>query len=102
MRLIDADALLKTHCNECTLYPNDCLGDDCDSGAVIHIKEAPTIDAEPVIHGRWIKKRIMSIEWNCSEIYYTCSKCNRTIECDSPYCPYCGAKMDGAERREDD
>ena len=49
MRLIDADALLKTHCNECTLYPNDCLGDDCDNGAVIHIKESPTVDAVPVI-----------------------------------------------------
>lgn len=57
MRLIDADALLKTHCNECTLYPNDCLGDDCDNGAVIHIKEAPTVDAVPVIRCKDCKHR---------------------------------------------
>ena len=71
MRLIDADALLKTNCNECTLYPNDCLGDDCDNGAVIHIKEAPTIEAVPSYSGL---------------IGWVCPVCGRGL---SPYTAVC-------------
>ena len=87
MRLIDADALLKTHCNECTLYPNDCLGDGCDNGAAIHIKEAPTVDAVPVVRCKdckWWKAE----KEECYEWY------------DSPYAPangYCFR----AERKEE-
>ena len=46
-RLIDADALKLSHCKECALYPDKCMGDDCDWGAIIHINAMPTIDAEP-------------------------------------------------------
>lgn len=43
MRLIDADALLK----ELELYS--------EYAAINIVKEAPTIDAEPVRHGKWIE-----------------------------------------------
>lgn len=46
-RLIDADALKLSHCKECALYPDECMGKDCDWGAIIHINEMPTIDAVP-------------------------------------------------------
>ena len=49
-RLIDADALKLSHCKECALYPDKCMGKDCDLGAIIHINEMPTVDLEP----QWI------------------------------------------------
>ena len=54
--------------------------------------DAPTIEAEPVKHGKWIIK---------NNIYPVCSECGKLsdYECDgthkrSLYCPNCGAKMD--------
>lgn len=84
MRLIDADELLK----------------DKVSNAYIsrfEIENAPTIDAEPVVHGHWINghdtEHLMS---TCK-----CSTCGRGIVQDflgrwkyTRYCPNCGAKMD--------
>lgn len=50
----------------------------------------PTIDAVPVVHGRWI---------DLGRNYYTvvsqCSECCAKYDFRSPYCPNCGAKMDG-------
>lgn len=61
-------------------------------------------DVAPVIHGRWLDIK----RYNDSErVIATCSRCKergelRTVrtefgvwEIDSPYCPNCGAKMDG-------
>ena len=89
MRLIDADALLKTHCNECTLYPNDCLGDDCDNGAVIHIKESPTVDAVPVIRCKDCKHHK---GYNCDRLY---GMQDAFTVMDDDYCSH-------PERRDDD
>lgn len=47
-RLIDANALKLSHCKECTMYPDKCMGKDCDWHAIIHINEMPTIDAIPI------------------------------------------------------
>lgn len=56
------------------------------------ISEAPIEDVAPIVHGEWIHK---NGEMHCSvcgsealmdEIYYK-----------SPYCPDCGAKMDGGK-----
>lgn len=52
MRLIDADALMHSHCVECTLYQKTCDGehrDKCDWDCILHIEEAPTVDAVTVI-----------------------------------------------------
>lgn len=58
------------------------------------LTEIPTIDAVPVVHGRWIET---------SEGTF-CSECNKNpipVEhynvCNftGAYCPNCGAKMDG-------
>ena len=65
------------------------------------IKEVPTADVVEVRHGEWKLNPFFK------SIYY-CSECGRHIEDGSdnnnpskhfPYCPHCGAKMDG-ERNE--
>ena len=42
-RLIDADKLRHSHCAECTLYPDNCLGEECDWDSIFHIDHAKTV-----------------------------------------------------------
>ena len=64
----------------------------------IDIRPAPTIEAEPVRHGRW--ETIEDYDGDC---IYRCSVCGEewTLIAGTPkdnnmnYCPRCGAKMDG-------
>ena len=92
MRPIDADAMredwLENGENE-YVY---------DTNAVLEsIDVQPTIEAAPVVHGRWI-------EYHNEENgtwHYDCSVCDdgyaMTVKDYRPhnYCPNCGAKMDG-------
>lgn len=50
-----------------------------------------TSDGAPVVHGLWVcVNKIDPISG------YRCSKCRRIVGFDlTPYCPGCGAKMDG-------
>lgn len=41
--LIDRDKLKHGFCVECTLYPDNCLGENCDWGSIYHIEHAPTV-----------------------------------------------------------
>ena len=61
--------------------------------AIADLADAPTVDAVPVRHGRWIDAREYCGDYMCSncEALYGTNKFN--------YCPNCGAKMDG-ERKE--
>ena len=84
MRLIDADVMrnewLENGENEYVYDTNSVLES---------IDQQPTIEAEPVRHGRWIKN-----EWILNRV--TCSECKcyfDSLESDL-YCPNCGAKMD--------
>ena len=60
------------------------------------IADAPTVDAVPVVHGRWIDEgqygdNFPHHAWRCSE----CGE--HVIEIDTSwykYCPNCGARMD--------
>ena len=55
------------------------------------VKLAPTADVAPVIHGEWIEYIVgLSEELECS----VCKK-NNLFGVKTPYCPNCGAKMDG-------
>ena len=64
-----------------------------------------TVDAVPVKHGRWIKKRYWSEGVGMGErygYYYSCSKCGNLVcggydECGKKYCDECGARMDGKD-----
>lgn len=93
MRLIDADELKKNFqdelckgiaCDECSMQ----AGGFCRVERWINI--APTVDAEPIKHGRWIK-------WEGDVL--TCSNCKHYWiqsgdQYDYRYCPYCEARMD--------
>ena len=52
------------------------------------IADAPTVDAVPVVHGRWLA---VHDGWGC------CSNCSRMDEVHekATHCRFCGAKMDG-------
>ena len=62
------------------------------------IGDAPTVDAEPVRHGRWLP-----IGPEDDDVYFICSECRTEISTRWDYdadagwnfCPCCGAKMDG-------
>ena len=100
MRLIDADELRHSHCVECTLYPDKCLGKDCDWGSIYHIDHAPTVDAEPVRHGKWWRYPLEQFGFP-GHVYMMrqCSECKKVFDQKWNYCPNCGAKMD--ERKEE-
>lgn len=59
MRLIDADKLKLGLCRECSLYPKDCLKEECDWNSIAHINMEPTVEAIPV----WfVEKKIKELE----------------------------------------
>lgn len=90
MRLIDADPL--------EYQAKECVENEWDQKAapiswahaeesfLRRIEDAPTVDAVPVVHGRWIYH---------DDGVITCSECENAESSDSYYCRYCGAKMDG-------
>lgn len=105
MRLIDADALIQRYKDFIEFFRQ--LDDNClefenynkyakeTFEAIIgDIKNAPTIDVEPIRHGRWTLDVGIGLY---------CSECGIDIGNDFDwlefvhYCPNCGAKMDGDE-----
>ena len=99
MRLIDTDKLLeKTECLFKDLNSTeDYMGIGYNHGvgdSIAIIKNAPTIEAEPVKHGEW---RDYPIADGCLQ----CSSCG-VLRMGKPsnYCPHCGAKMNTEEGEE--
>lgn len=87
-RLIDANALWEKFESE-PWYDNA----DRDEIALPMVLDAPTVEAEPVVHGRWLDggKTFFGEQKN-----YICSNCHsHTGIVKFNYCPNCGAKMDG-------
>ena len=62
------------------------------------IKKQPTIEVEPVKHGRWIDT-YPDIEPNPMFMYGICSECGfeQGISKYLKYCPNCGCRMDGGD-----
>lgn len=86
MRLIDADALLEFAENRYwkTLIPGDIIN-------------APTVDAKPVVHGRWIHT-VIEDDWGGTFHKWTCTNCDFSTGHNpngTNYCPNCGADMRG-------
>lgn len=114
MRLIDGDALREAMYHEA--FETDSDMQKWDSGCWIRykmfenaIKAAPTIEAEPVKHGRWehgkeISRTMLGNEtiaidyedWHCS----VCGRRYKEYVLPYRYCPNCGAKMDEEEPHE--
>lgn len=101
MRLIDADSL-ETH----EIYEGEwrmvVYADDIDA--------APTIDAEPVRRGHWLKAEWININTEEKRKGRRCSECGsgyfrydisvNTVFDIPRFCPHCGAKMDGGKSDE--
>lgn len=60
------------------------------------IANRPIVDAEPVRHGTWEMRRA-AVQTDHAT-HPTCNQCGHVesaVDKTTPYCPYCGAKMDG-------
>ena len=70
--------------------------------AIADLADAPTVDAVPVRHGRWVDKQLIKSFKHTNIPVVECSACGIDF-CDIinnhyfmyNYCPNCGAKMDG-------
>ena len=59
--------------------------------AIADLADAPTVDAVPVVHGRWVEiPSLMNLPWK----KYRCDHCGCPQDYKHNYCPNCGAKMD--------
>lgn len=99
MRLIDAGKLKE-------LFPDNGEGSwTYNVTAKVYIDAQPTVDAVPVIHGRWIKgsetKMIKKNRYLIIADAMYCSECENEAYWDTDYgqqlfdyCPNCGARMD--------
>lgn len=105
MRLIDADAL-DTLLLDCRNRYSTMLdvpiartrADEIESVRITIRKQLPTIEAEPVRHGRWIKQKDGTLDCSAcrSTAPYKEDRYGEVIEAPIyPRCPYCGAIMDG-------
>lgn len=100
-RLIDADALKESIDEHVYLVHHGF--NETEYGCTqygIHqiIDETPTIDAEPVRHGKWIKADSQQY-FRKHYPAFTCSECGYRKDSQKTwnYCPNCGADMRGAE-----
>lgn len=105
MRLIDADKFI--------LALMDAALSSVDEDTILDLVDSvPTVDAVPVVHGRWTAQCVVELDggWTLEDVPYNeyqhsnpiCSVCRKTALLDggedyvtSPYCPNCGARMDG-------
>lgn len=83
MRLIDADVMIKDL--QAMQRQFDAIAID---GMIRGIEKQPTIEAEPVRHGKWIVQDETYTRCFCSE----CKSGNHQGY--EKFCPHCGAKMD--------
>ena len=71
-----------------------CENHHCESVPLEYIKQMPTIESEPIRHGRWILK-ILPIGGGDKIRSYLCSECDRYTNMKFDFCPNCGTRMDG-------
>lgn len=99
MRLIDAEAFLKTEIDRCGSAPlvGTCTSDN--EYLSDRLKKAPTIEAKPVVHGRWIDKVEYGVCTECGGRSGTQYDGVEPIPLMTQFCPNCGAQMDEKEDR---
>lgn len=102
VRLIDADALLETFRNWTKILDYNEAEQHIIRHAIAAVKEKPTVDAEPVRHGRWVEyPECLKYDGAYSEDHIVCSVCGDVwsiMDNDADrfdYCPHCGSRMDG-------
>lgn len=87
MRLIDIEAEV---CADCVCR------DKCDRQAYCWAKAMQTVDAVPVVHGRWNSMDGYKTRKVCSECGWDVPEYGKFYS----YCPNCGAKMVGGDSDE--
>lgn len=105
MRLIDADELkgrIQEWADRCN---SSLIKSLCFIKAKDVVVNAPTVDAAPVVHGRWeYREDVLTMDG--IKNFYQCSNCEKSVteetfddewSMDFDRCPSCGARMDGGE-----
>ncbi len=95
MRLIDVDDLGVGRCSKDVLPAAYCAG---WNGLLDLIEKAPTVDAVPVVYGRWA--HLGGDEWCCSACGFVITTEGSWDKPTKKYCEDCGAKMDGGADHE--
>lgn len=91
MRLIDADALIADSCRDCPEELRKRCKTEPACADTKFLFEIPTVDAVPVVHGRWNNMDGYKTRKVCSECGWDVPEYGKFYS----YCPNCGAKMDG-------
>ena len=79
-------------------------GDGCDFGFSRRaiksaINSIPAADVAPVVHGRWEMRPTGMATDTGPEYKAYCTVCNEpNKQYQPPFCPHCGAKMDGGNK----
>ena len=103
--LISRDAALKILNNSRSIRARDGAGgvwiDVMD--AISEIERVPAVEARPVRHGTWeMRRKTLNTDFaTLTGTYPTCSLCGHAefgVGKSTPYCPGCGAKMDGVDK----
>ena len=96
MRLGDLDALLDKFLRSYTEQEKvgnfQFVACEIKQGFADMVDDAPTIDAVPVVHGRWIEKPFLL---GTSNFCSVCDSFYGMPHGKFNYCPSCGARMDG-------
>lgn len=88
MRPIDADALVELY----DFPPEYAEALSVPIPIVVqNILDMPTLDYAPVVHGEWVRQDETYTRFQCS----SCKSENHGRRW--PFCPNCGAKMDGGK-----
>ena len=71
--------------------------------AIGEIERVPAVEAKPVRHGTWeMRRKTINTDFaTLTGTYPTCNLCGHVefgVDKSTPYCPGCGAKMDGVEK----
>ena len=96
-RLIDADRALEIVCEQGMAHPN---AYHLTTYAALILKEAPTVDAVEVVHGRWDDSGRYTFPNGNTAVRCTICGCALAESeyhlYDWNYCPICGARMDAS------
>lgn len=80
--------------------------DNCAIGvnaAIWEVASFPTADVAPVAYGRWEMRPTEMVTDTGPEYKAYCTVCNEpNKQYQPPFCPHCGAKMDGGADHEAD
>lgn len=68
------------------------------ANVLLEASDAPAADVAPVVHGRWEMRPTGMATDTGPEYKAYCTACNEpNKQYHPPFCPHCGAKMDGGD-----